>query len=70
MDRTEQYRANAARALEALEVASDFEGRVRLLNLAKAWLLLANDAEIEESDKLPRPQRGLPASRHVSASLA
>jgi len=62
MDRTEEYRANAIRALEDLRLATDPESRVRLLKIAKAWLLLAREYAFDDSCELQSAPPTAPSS--------
>ena len=63
MDRTEEYRANAARALEDLRIAADPESRLQFLKIAKAWLLLAREYPLD--DEPPRAPPTAPRSRDL-----
>ena len=53
MDRTEEYRANAIRALEDLRLATEPESRLRFLKIAKAWLVLAREYPLDDECEPP-----------------
>ena len=64
MDRTEEYRANAARALDELKRTIDPLKRAKLRQIANAWTHIAKGQPASMDENFPPPPPGLPTRPH------
>jgi hypothetical protein len=64
MEKTDKYRAHAARALSLAEVSASAESKKLLLKVAQSWLELA-EAQAKEQDQEPKSRSAPLQSRDI-----